>query len=207
MDKSFHLYSDEELKTCCTAPLDGNYSPDNFFVLANTTDRDCALNLLKLYAFKNKYDAINYFYNLIKEWQSDFTEPDFRILLEKINNILKNIQKNKTDDLIDLHFLEFSTSSMELAILEEGYWENEIHKITTHMESIFDIEIEFLGGNSESYSDDELCDEDREMIELFKSKINICNMLSDSDNITSEIFISEFMSIVEFFNDYFDPFK
>ena len=201
MAKSFHLYSDEEIKNSCKDFLNGEYSINNFFILASTEDHECGLILNKIYTFKNKYDALNYFYYRIKEWEDELTKSEYKKLVEKIENTLKNIKKNKTDIDISLSFLNFSTESLSFQILEEGYWDNAFHQIIKYIEFAFETEIEFLNGSN---NNEDLSQEDKEEITLFNSKLNTCEILSNTDTI-NELLVSEFQMLCEFFNNYFDP--
>jgi len=190
------MYSDNDLKKHCTQAED-IFSKDCLLVLVSNTDFDCNVNITEVYAFKNKYDAINYFFDYINEWKTDFNDIEYKKLSESINILLSNVSNNKTDIGIDLEDLSFCTDSLSLCILEYGYWSKDtISRIISYFIERFDNEIELLRDDTTA----------GHTIQLLNEKIENCEALVVSYN-TTDNYINDFTTICSFFSDYFDPFK
>ncbi len=199
MFESFRLYTDRDLSICCTKSIEDKekYTTDDFFVLACTSDYSCGIDLLKIYIFKNKYDALNYFYDLIKEWKDTFTSLDYRRMCKNADDILRTIKTNKMDKNVHLNVFNFSNEDLSFEILVEGYWNEAVVEIINHIKDGLDIEIEFLENDIE----------EKESIKLLSKKIADCDILLNCNDLNSENFLVGFRSICTFFNNYFDPFK
>lgn len=203
MGKSFHRYTEYELSHSIGASLCSNWISTNYLTQVETNDPNAGVREVYLTAFKNKLDALYYFYNLISDIYDNCFEEKYLSKLNEINNLISLIKLNKSDEDIDLSVVNFNFEDLSLNSYNDGYWIDSVKQILQQI--IEDINI-YFEIQYENESDDTLSQYDNLEFSLSSLKeFQIeCQNLINFKNIFDPIFVEKFNKTCTYMNNFWN---